>query len=102
MELPLPDGGDYVGRFQSLIEALGFRVVADVSKTRRKSQLIWQEAEVEVSLDDVIGVGQYAELEIVVPEAEVPTARNRLASLADFLGLHRNERRSYLDLLLGD
>jgi len=47
-------------------------------------------------------VEQYAELELVVPEPEVPAARDRLASLARHLGLQFNERRGYLELLLGE
>lgn len=102
IELPLPDGSDYAARFRAMVEVLGFRAVGDVSKVRRKTRLLWEGADIEVSLDDVVGVGQYAELELVVPESEVAEARNRLASLANQLELHFNERRSYLDLLLGD
>ncbi|MEO8495419.1 MAG: class IV adenylate cyclase [Planctomycetota bacterium] len=100
IELPLPDGEAYAAQFRSLVEALGFRAVADVSKVRRTTHLDWKGQTVEVSLADVTGVGQYVELELVVPESEIPAARDRLASLASQLGLDLSERRSYLELLI--
>lgn len=102
IELPLPEGAGYAAQFRSLLEALGFRAVADVSKLRRTTHLTWEGQAIEVSLDEVAGVGRFAELELVVPEPEVPAARARLASLAGRLGLHVNERRSYLELLMGE
>jgi adenylate cyclase class 2 len=99
IELPLPEGEDYVAQFHSLVEALGFRVVADVSKVRRTTHLVWEGETIEVSLDDVSGVGQYVEIELVVSECCVSEAKDRIASLAGRLGLHLNERRSYLELL---
>jgi adenylate cyclase class 2 len=101
IELPLPEGKGYAAQFRSLVEALGFRVVADVSKVRRTTDLSWEGETIEVSLDDVADVGQYVELELVVSESEVPTARDRIASLASRLGLSQNERRSYLEILIG-
>lgn len=102
IELPLPDGIEYAAQFRLLIESLGFQAVADVSKVRRKTHVTWDGAEIEISLDDVAQVGCYAELELVVPESRVSEAKARIASLASRLGLLLSERRSYLDLLLGD
>jgi adenylate cyclase class IV len=45
-------------------------------------------------------VGTYAELELVVDEAEVEPAKAHIASLAAALGLSGSERRSYLELFL--
>ena len=101
IELPLPEGKSYAAKFRSLVETLGFVVVADVSKVRRVTDLSWEGERVEVSLDDVADVGQYVELELVVSASEVPSARDRLASLASRLGLSHNERRSYLEILIG-
>jgi adenylate cyclase class 2 len=100
IELPLPEGKDYATKFPSLIDALGFHAVAEVSKVRRKTHLDWESTTIEVSLDDVSGVGQYVELELVVSEPDVADSKDRIASLASRLGLHLNERRSYLELLL--
>jgi predicted adenylyl cyclase CyaB len=74
--------------------------VAVVRKQRRKAQVSWQGRHVEVSLDDVEGVGQYVELELMAPSDGVEAARRCLADLAAQLGLAASERRSYLELLL--
>lgn len=100
IELTLPDGAVYAEDFKRLQEVLGFRIVAEVRKTRQKTSVPWRETSVEVVIDDVTGVGLYAELEIVADESEVETAKAHLASLAGELGLHETERRSYLELLL--
>ncbi|MCA9141236.1 MAG: class IV adenylate cyclase [Planctomycetaceae bacterium] len=100
IELPLPDGVAYTVQFRLLIESLGFQAVADVSKVRRKTHVSWDDAEIEISLDDVAQVGCYAELELVVSESRVTQAKARIASLASRLGLLLSERRSYLELLL--
>ena len=100
IELPLPDGAAYAEDFKRLQETLGFRLIAEVHKTRRKSHLHWQEVEVEVVIDEVTGVGSYAELEILADGSEVEVAKAHLASLAEELKLSNSERRSYLALLL--
>lgn len=100
IDLALPAGRDYAKQFQALLEALGFRLVADVHKLRRKGWLPWQGAQIEISLDEVTGVGSFVELEVIADEAEVETAKQGVASLATQLGLSDAERRSYLELLL--
>ncbi len=100
IELSLPPGEDGFAEFASLLEALGFRAVAEVRKQRRTARLDWQGFHVEVALDDVEGVGRYVELEIAAEPADAEAAKAALASLAEHLGLRANERRSYLELLL--
>jgi adenylate cyclase class 2 len=100
IELPLPAGEEGFAQFADLLEALGFRAVAEVRKQRRITHLDWQSFPVEVALDDVEGVGRFIELEVAAEPAAADAARAALASLAEHLGLHANERRSYLELLL--
>jgi adenylate cyclase, class 2 len=101
IELPLSTGEQSVTDWSELLEALGFRPVANVRKSRWSARLQWQGREVEVALDEVDGLGKFVELEIHSDEAEVQTAMACLASLAAELGLGQGERRSYLELLLG-
>jgi adenylate cyclase class 2 len=101
IELPLPNGDEYAEQFRELLGCLGFRLVADVRKIRRKTTVRWRDVDVEVMIDEVQGVGLYAELEIVAVESELEAAKAHLASLAEELDLSENERRSYLELLLG-
>ena len=111
IELPLPsgqpNGGDparpaasTITHWTELLEALGFRPVATVSKRRRPARVHWQGVEVDVALDSVAGLGEFLELELQANEADVPQARVCLESLARELGCGTSERRSYLELLL--
>lgn len=111
IELPLPsgqpNGGDparpaasTITHWTELLEALGFRPVATVSKRRRPARVHWQGVEVDVALDSVAGLGAFLELELQANEADVPQARVCLESLARELGCGTSERRSYLELLL--
>jgi len=89
-----------IARWTDLLDALGFRPVATVSKQRRHAGVIWQQREVDVALDRVAGLGAFIELELQADEADVPQARACLESLARELGCGLSERRSYLELLL--
>lgn len=56
--------------------------------------------DIEVSWDEVQGLGTYIELELKVPESDQAEALICLQSLAASMGLQGEERRSYLELLL--
>ncbi len=99
IDLALPNAAA-AGPWQQLLEALGFRPVAEVRKSRRKAQVPWQARQVEVSLDTVDQVGTYVELELVTDCEGVEPAKAVLQSLAEALGLRNSERRSYLELLV--
>jgi len=100
IELPLgPHEGD-VAAWEGLLEALGFTPVAEVAKRRRKAIVPWQGRRIEASLDDVVELGTFVELEIVTEEADVESAKAAIASLAEHLELSGSERKSYLELLL--
>ncbi|OHB72126.1 MAG: hypothetical protein A2V70_07400, partial [Planctomycetes bacterium RBG_13_63_9] len=97
---PLSSGPQSAEAWIGLLEALGFRPVGEVRKSRRKVAIPWQDRCVEGSLDEVERLGRYAELELVVPAEGIESAKACIASLADELGLTDSERRSYLELLL--
>jgi adenylate cyclase class 2 len=100
LELPLASGAQALEDFSTLLEALGFRRVAEVRKLRRVAVLHWKGCEVEAALDDVTQVGRFVELELSADEAGLDAARECLGSLAAKLGLEASERRSYLEMLL--
>ncbi len=100
IDLPLPAGPDSFAAWDELLQALGFRPVAEVRKQRRKAFLTWQGYRVEISLDEVVELGSFVELELVSDPAGVDSARSALLALADRLELHQSERRSYLELLM--
>jgi adenylate cyclase, class 2 len=101
LELPLPAGGDAFERHGELLAALGFRPVATVHKRREPGRLTWHALAIQVALDTVAGAGQFIELEISADPSGQQAAQAAISSLANYLGLTENERRSYLELLLG-
>jgi adenylate cyclase, class 2 len=99
IELPLPDGEEAALSWICLFEALGFKPVAEVCKSRRKARVSWQEREIECSLDEVQSLGVFCELELLTDQSDLEPAKACIASLAAKLGLKQSERRSYLELL---
>jgi adenylate cyclase class 2 len=97
LELPLAVPAD---RFVELLDVLGFRWVAEVRKQRRSAVVMWQGTQIEVLLDEVEGLGEFVELEMIAEEDSLACAKAVLQSLADHLELANCERRSYLELLL--
>ena len=100
LEIPLPSGDAGATQFAELLGALGFREVREVRKQRRKAVLLWQSRPVEVVLDEVEGLGCFAEIETQASEADFEPARSAILALAAELGLDQPERRSYLEMLL--
>jgi adenylate cyclase, class 2 len=100
IELPLPTGAADSEAWPALLQALGFRSVADVRKHRRKGTLRWKDFEVEFVLDEVAEVGTFCELELQAEESGLAAAKQCLAELAKELNLSTPERRSYLEMLL--
>jgi adenylate cyclase, class 2 len=100
LEIRLPPGSEGDVGFSTLLEAVGFRPVADVKKVRRRLDVPWRGRHVEAALDQVDEVGTFLELELRADESGLDAARELVTSLAKELGLSTSERRSYLELLL--
>jgi adenylate cyclase class 2 len=100
IELPLPGGPQGFADGRRLLQALGFRPVAEVRKRRRKAKIAWQGRQVEASLDEVDSLGTFVELEIIASADDVESAKEAILRLAPSLGLSGGERRSYLEMLL--
>lgn len=100
VEIELDPRPETVDTWQSLLERLGFRPVAEVRKTRRRGLIPWQGWTIQVSVDEVEELGSYLELEVVVPPERLEDARRSVLELCRHLGLGQSERRSYLELLL--
>lgn len=89
------------GKMSGMFQGLGMYSVAKVSKTRDTILIRWQGANVEVCLDSVDEVGCFVELEIVAESQEdVPSAKEKLESLAERFGLKDSTTTSYLEMLL--
>ncbi|TWT39677.1 class IV adenylate cyclase [Blastopirellula retiformator] len=100
IEVPLVSGSEGAANIVEMLESLGFSLVAEVTKNRRKANLQFADQEVEVALDEVKNLGQFVELEISAEEADIDAARTAINELAAKLGLSGSERRSYLELIL--
>jgi adenylate cyclase class 2 len=100
IEVGLAEGDRAAQDFISLLEHLGYRLVAVVRKRRRSFHLRRESYDMEVSLDEVEGLGPFAEVEVLVPEEDLARANAVLERVAAELGLKAPERRSYLEMLL--
>jgi adenylate cyclase class 2 len=98
IDLPVAPGEQAARAWIDLIEALGFTSVGEVRKSRRKVRVDWQGRNVEISLDEVAGLGVFVELELIAEADDLDAARSCILSLAAALGLEGSERRSYLEL----
>ena len=100
LEFPLATDHDHSAMFRELLSALGFQPVTTVRKQRSQATLTVEGRPFNVDLDEVDQVGSYVELETMAEEAEVQLASEKMAILAEQLGVSLDERRSYLELLL--
>lgn len=100
IEVSFGERNEDAGRMRALLTALGFQPVRLVHKMRTKFDLDWQGLPIEVAVDDVTGLGAFAELETQAEEGDWHAARDQLMRLAATLELSSPERRSYLELLM--
>jgi len=100
VEVELAEHDDASAKCAQIFTALGFRPVQVVHKQRIRYVLNWESRDVEVTLDDVRGVGTFVELEICADAAAMEEAKLAIQRLAERLQLRDGERRSYLQLLL--
>ncbi|MEM9187493.1 MAG: class IV adenylate cyclase [Planctomycetota bacterium] len=100
IELPLAEGDQSHGAWTELLEALGFRPVLEVAKTRTPYHLSCDGFALEIALDSVDRLGMFVEVEAVADSEQVDAARDTVLAFAGRLGLVDAEQRSYLELLL--
>ena len=100
LELPLGSTPHSLQDWRDLLGFLGFQPLVEIRKRRRELALSWLGCIVSVAVDNVEGLGDWVELELIALESEVPTAQATILSLATRLGLTSLERRSYLRMVL--
>jgi adenylate cyclase class 2 len=103
LEATLADDPEAVAKLEQILEALGYRRTAEVLKARtlyKPAAGADLPAELDVTVDDVEGVGRFVELECKAEAAGAAQLQDQLFALARRLGLTESERRSYLELLL--
>ena len=98
IELFLADNAKTARQWDQLLQALGFRVAAELKKMRRTAGLVYQEQKYELSLDHIDGLGDFIELETIANAMQLDDARCRILSLAETLELTQPITASYLEL----
>lgn len=99
-ELELPLAAQTADEWAELLTRLGFRAVATVRKRRELFELERVGRAFELTIDEVEGLGAYAEVETLADEASRDAAEHAVLALAAELGLTNSEPRSYLEMLL--
>ena len=97
VELPVNDTG--ADRVEDFIACLGWNLVTRVVKTRRSAQADG----ITIVVDDVEGLGQFVELEVLVATTEeVEHALSSISQLCTKLGISKEweEERKYDELLM--
>lgn len=101
IEIAFASGPEAFDQMERLCLALGFRPVATVRKSRRPFRLVVDGVSLEVTLDNAIDLGTFAEVEALAETAEaLPQAQAAVLMLASMLELTEVEPHSYLRLLL--
>jgi adenylate cyclase class 2 len=100
LEVPLLDGDETAETMIQMLVHLGYRPVIVVRKHRRTFH--WQQGSFELTacLDEVEGLGRFAEVEVLAPNEKEKEAEELIVQTAADLGLTRVERRSYLEMVL--
>ena len=98
IEIDLTDNAKTARQWDKLLQALDFRVAAELKKMRRSAGLVYLEQKYELSLDHIDGLGDFIELETIADESQLDDARRRIKSLAATLGLAQPITASYLEL----
>lgn len=84
-----------------IFEALGFRPVAEVKKTRTSFDIPGRDRAMVVTLDEAENLGTFAEVEAIAhDDADLEHAQKAVLALAKELGLTEVEPRSYLRMKL--
>lgn len=100
LEQPLVAGLKAAAQFEELLLALSFKPSAKVVKHRSAAHLRHEGTDFEIVWDEVDEVGTFVEIELVVEQDEIETAKHKIVALQRTLGLDAVERRSYLEMLL--
>ena len=86
---------DNLEEMNKILKALGFREVATVKKRRKYYKL----GELNICVDSVDSLGEFTEVECI---GDYEDCRKKVLDTAKKLGLRKMERKSYLELVLGN
>lgn len=85
--------------WRTLLDRLGFREAADLTKNRRTTTVIQKGYTVDITLDYLPSIGYFTELEVVAQSPdEMDTIKQILNEMKKTLDLGQSIRQSYLEL----
>ncbi len=102
IELPVGYRPQDAGKLQELLSVLGFGPAGEVVKRRQLLTCRWQNWQVEIALDEVQDLGQFAEVEIFADEGQIESAQQAVSELTQLLGLTDPITTSYRNMLSSD
>ncbi|MBI2805330.1 MAG: class IV adenylate cyclase [Planctomycetes bacterium] len=100
VEIPLASGADVAKQFCQLVQHLGYRPTAVVTKRRASFDFQRDGFTLQLCCDEVEALGRFVEIEIVTEPAQRDKAEALLLDTARHLGLGASEPRSYLEMVL--
>jgi adenylate cyclase class 2 len=100
IEIGFANGTSAADQLFEMVRLLGFEFVREVRKTRRSFELNWNGDDFELALDEVPGLGNFLEIEVLAEDDRRTEAEAAVWKLARSLGLRNVEPRSYLSQLL--
>lgn len=100
-EIAFHSGHAATEQLQTVFQALGFREIGVVKKTRRTATYVWEGRRVDVSYDEIGGLGRFIEIESISEPENWEADRDRLVRLEEYWSLLAyREPKSYLSMLL--
>lgn len=100
IELAFESGQSAFEQLTEMLELLGFHPLRSVRKRRTPFTCQHQQRAFEITIDEVEGLGLFAEIELLAEESEFQEADNAIIELAAYLGMTHPIRTSYLGMLI--
>jgi adenylate cyclase, class 2 len=100
IELDYASGQPAFEQMAEMLELLGFQPLRTVKKKRTPFTYPHQKNSFEITIDEVEGLGTFAEIELMAEESELQSAETAIIQLAETLKLTDSIRKSYLGMLI--
>jgi len=100
IELAFESGRPAFAQLSEMLELLGFRPLRSVKKLRIPFTYLHDQHAFEITVDEVEGLGIFAEIELLAEESELQEAESAIIQLAESLALSDPIRISYLGMLI--
>ena len=100
IELAFASGQPAFEQLAEMLKLLGFQPLRTVKKRRTPFTYLDQQNSFEIVIDEVEGLGTFAEIELMAEESELQKAETDITQLAETLKLTDSTQKSYLGMLI--